>query len=314
MTEQHPSITATLPAILPSTNTRKTATIEWLAAPDGAKIGCRIWQGSENAPVAIYLHGIEGHSQWFENTALALNEQGITVYAPDRRGSGMNGGKRGHLENYNILFSDLESQLRYIKRQHRGQRLVMIANCWSAKLATIVAQSNYESTDHTLVSPLAGLVLSAPAIYTRVDFSLLTKLEIAMEYILGGNSRLKYWPVPLTTSMLTRNTDFLDFLDNDPLRLTKATTSFFVQTFFLAKKAKQAAKFIKIPVLILQGEDDLIVDTNKLENWYQQIASKDKSIHAFPGAAHSLDFDADWFKEYTYVLANWILTRGQLGV
>lgn len=236
MTEQHQSITTTLPAILPPTSSRKTATIEWLKTPDGGKVGCRIWQGNENAPVVIYLHGIEGHSQWFENTAFVLNEQGITVYAPDRRGSGMNGGLRGHLEDYNILFSDLEAQLRHIKRQHRGQRLIMIANCWSAKLAAVFAQSNYESTDHTLVPPLAGLIFNAPAIYTRVDFSLLTKLEIAMEYILGGKSRLKHWPIPLTTDMLTKNPDFLDFLNNDPLRLKKATTAFFAQTFFLTKK------------------------------------------------------------------------------
>jgi acylglycerol lipase len=313
LTEQRQSITTTLPSILPTTS-RKTPAIEWLKAPDGAKIGCRIWHGSENAPVVIYLHGIEGHGQWFENTASALNEQGITVYAPDRRGSGMNGNMRGHLESYRILLSDLESQVRYIKRQHRGQRLIMIANCWSAKLATVFAQSNYESTDHTLVPPLAGLILNAPAIYTRVDFSLLTKLEIAMEFIMGGNSRSKYWPIPLTTSMLTRNTDFLDFLDSDSLRLTKATTSFFAQTFFLTKRAQRSAKFIKIPVLILQGEDDLIVNTEKLEIWYQQIAAKDKSIHAFPGAAHSLDFDADWFKEYTHVLTDWILSKGQFGV
>ena len=195
------------------------------------RFGCRTWRGNDDAPVVIYLHGIEGHSQWFENTASILNEQGITIYAPDRRGSGMNGNLRGHLENYNILFSDLESQIRHIKRQHRGQRLILIANCWSAKLAAVFAQSNYESTDRTLVPPLAGLVFNAPAIYTRVDFSLLTKLQIAVAYLLGGSSRLKYWPVPLTTSMLTRNTDFLNYLDNDSLRLTKATTSFLFKHF-----------------------------------------------------------------------------------
>ncbi len=314
MTEQRNSISNILPAVIPPTNLRKSAQIEWLEAADGAKLGCRIWRGNEDAPVVIYLHGIEGHSQWFENTAAVLNENGITVYAPDRRGAGMNGGMRGHLDNYKVLLSDLESQTRYIKREHRGQRLIMIANCWSAKLAALFAQSNYESTNKTLVTPLAGLILIAPAIYTRIDFSLITKLEIAMEYMLGGRYRLKYWPIPITTAMLTKNPIFAEFLEKDSLRITKATTSFFVQTFFLTKKAQQSAKFIKIPVLVLQGQDDLIVNTNKLEGWYQQITSKDKSIHNFPGAAHSLDFDAEWFKEYTHELTNWIMTRGQLGV
>ncbi len=313
MTESRSNVTTALPAISTVTN-RTGPTIEWLKAADGGKLGCRVWTGSTESPVVIYLHGIEGHSQWFENTASALNERGITVYAPDRRGSGMNGNLRGHLEDYKILLSDLESQIRYIRKQHQGQRIILIANCWSAKLGAIFAQSNYQSSDGALIAPLAGLILTGPAIHTRIDFPLSIKLQIAIGYILKSHALLRYWPIPLSTTMLTTNKDFIAFLESDPLRLTKATTSFFAQTFFLTKKAQQAAKFIKIPILILQGEEDLIVDIQKLENWYEQIVSTDKAIHAFPGASHSLDFDADWFKEYTHVLADWILAKGQLGI
>jgi acylglycerol lipase len=315
LTDQQTALTLCLPAIeIQSSNTRRAPTIEWLKAPDGSKLGCRVWQGNENAPVVIHLHGIEGHSQWFENTASVLNENGITVYAPDRRGSGMNSNLRGHLDNYSILFADLESQIRYIRRKHRGQRVIMIANCWSAKLASIFSQSTYESTDHALIPPFAGLILTGPAIYTHVDFPFLTKLQIAFSWLLGNQTLKKYWPIPITTNMLTNDPGFIKFIENDTARLTKATTSFFVQTFFLSKKAQQAAKFIKMPVLILQGEDDQIVDIEKLEVWYEQIASTDKAIHAFPGASHSLDFDRTWFKEYTHLLCDWILTKGQLGI
>lgn len=160
---------------------------------------------------------------------------------------------------------------------------------------------------------MAGLVFTGPAIYTRVDFPLITKAQIAFDFLLKGHFLLRYWRVPLTTSMLTNNKDFIEFLENDPLRLTRATSSFFAQTFFLTKRAQQAAKSINIPVLILQGEDDTIVDTEKLETWYEQISSKDKEIHAFPGASHSLDFDADWFKQYSHTLVEWILRKGQFG-
>ncbi len=315
MTEHQTSLPQSLPAIeIQSAKDRKTPTIEWLKSSDGARLGCRVWIGSEDAPVVIHLHGIEGHSQWFENTASSLNENGITVYAPDRRGSGMNGNLRGHLDNYNILLSDLEYQIQHIRRQHRGQRVILIANCWSAKIATIFAQSNYQNTDHTLIPPLAGLILTGPAIYTKADFPLITKLQIAFSWLLGSHALQKYWSIPLKTSMFTNDPDFINFIDNDPLHLTKATTSFFVQTFLLSRKAQQAAKFIKMPLLILQGEDDQIVDVTKLENWFEQVSSTDKALQVFPGAAHSLDFDRTWFKEYTHTLCNWILKRGQLGI
>ncbi len=311
MTNRHSS-TISLPTI--GQHTRQPCSVEWLKVPDGAKLGYRVWQGVQTAPVVIYLHGIEGHSQWFENTADVLNESGITVYAPDRRGSGMNGNARGHLEDYNTLLADLESQIKHVRRQHRGQKVILIANCWSAKIAALFAQSNYQSTDKSIIAPLAGLVLTGPAIYTRADFSLLTKVNMAFGRLLGGKYLLNYWPIPITTAMLTDDPEFTQFINDDPLRITKATTSFFIQTFLATRKAQQAAKLIKIPVLILLGENDQIIDANKLEGWYEQLASTDKEIHAFPGASHSLDFDKAWFKEYTHNLVSWILSRGQFGI
>jgi acylglycerol lipase len=288
---------------------RRPVTIEWLKAPDGAKLGYRLWQGSNDAPVVLYLHGIEGHSQWFENTASALNERGLTVYAPDRRGCGMNGQSRGHISNYRTLLADLESQLRQIRRQHSGKSVFLIANCWSAKLAAILAQVNYKSTDQSLLPPFAGLILTSPAIYTRIDFPLPTKLKIAFSWLRGNKGQMQIWPIPLTTTMLTDNPDYLDYLQKDPLRLTDVTTSFLVQTFLLSLKAKEVAKNITIPTLILQAGVDEIVNIQKLENWYEKIPAADKAMRVFPEVCHSLDFDSAWFKEYTHMLSEWILAR-----
>jgi len=290
---------------------KRPANIEWLKASDGAKLGYRFWQGSNDSPVVLYLHGIEGHSQWFENTASVLNERGLTVYAPDRRGCGMNGQSRGHIRNYRILLADLESQLRLIRRQHRGNPVFLMANCWSAKLAAILAQVDYKSTDLSLLPPFAGLILTSPAIYTRIDLSLPTKLKIAFSWLRGAQGQMQLWPIPLTTTMLTNNPDYLDYLQKDPLRLTNVTTSFLVQTFLLSLKAKEVAKNIKIPTLILQAGVDEIVNIEKLENWYEEIPAADKAMRVFPEVDHSLDFDRAWFKEYTHMLCQWIAGRAQ---
>ncbi len=82
-----------------------------------------------------------------------------------------------------------------------------------------------------------------------------------------------------------------------------------VQTFFLTLHARQIAKNIKTPTLVLQAGTDEIVDIEKLENWYEKIAATDKAIHVFPEVAHSLDFDRTWFKEYTHMLSSWIAAR-----
>jgi acylglycerol lipase len=288
---------------------KRPAEIDWLKASDGLKLGYRFWQGRINSPVVLHLHGVEGHSQWFENTATVLNERGFTIYAPDRRGCGMNTQARGHIRNYYVWLSDLEMTILYIKRQHQHSPIFLMANCWGAKLAAILAQANYRCDDQNQLPPLAGLILTCPAIYTHIDFPLLTKIQIAFAYWQGKDQQMKRWPIPLTTSMLTNNPEYIDYLEKDPLRLTSATATFFMQTFFLTLKSRQVAKNIKTPTLILQAGLDEIVDIQKLENWYEQIDASQKSLHVFPESSHSLDFDRIWFKEYTHMLSEWIIGR-----
>jgi len=285
---------------------KRPPAIDWLKASDGTKLGYRFWKGDPASPVVLYLHGIEGHSQWFENTATVLNKNGFTIYAPDRRGCGMNAQSRGHVANYQVLLDDLEIMLRHIEHHNANNALFLIANCWAAKLAVIMAQTEFTGEENPL-PPITGLILTSPAIYTYVDFPLATKLQIALAWLTGKQQ--KTWPIPLTTSMLTNNPEYLDYLQKDPLRLTSATASFFVQTFFLSMQAREIAKNIKIPTLILQGGVDEIVDIEKLEDWYEKIATADKAIHVFPEASHTLDFDRTWFKEYTHMLSSWTKSK-----
>jgi acylglycerol lipase len=308
LSEAQTNITVPLPACSLGTKARPPV-IDWFKVVDGGRIGYRFWNGEPEAPVIVYLHGIEGHSQWFEYTATILNERGMTIYAPDRRGSGMNEQMRGHVRNYKTFLADIEALLRHIRRQHRGNPVFLIANCWSAKLAALLAQIDYKNEDGSLLRPFAGVILTSPAIYTYIDYSFLDKLKIGFYWLCGWQRQTKLWPIPLTTTMLTNNPDYLDYLQKDPLRLTEVTTSFLMQTFFLTLKAKDSGQNIKAPVLILQSGADEIVNIEKSEAWFGKIASTDKSMHIFPEASHSLDFDRVWFKEYTHMLINWIAAR-----
>lgn len=287
----------------------KRPVIEWFRSQDGVQLGYRLWQGKAGAPVVLYLHGIEGHSQWFEKTAGVLNDRGITVYAADRRGSGMNPRERGHLSRDRVFLSDIEALLRKLSAQHLGCPIVLIGSCWAAKAAAILARKDYKPVDPAFTTSLAGLILICPAIYTKVDLTLITKLKIAW-YLLESSDRLmQYWPLPLSAAMYTNEPEYLQFLERDPLRLKEVTASFLIATLFLSWRARRACKSITLPVLIVQSGADQIVDTQRVEQWYRTIASENKTMRIFPDAFHSIDFDKAWFKEYTHLLSEWLLAR-----
>ncbi|MBK9771189.1 MAG: alpha/beta fold hydrolase [Candidatus Obscuribacter sp.] len=224
---------AGVPVILPEMTS--------LRMSDGVELAVRLWKGKSGLPVVLYLHGIEGHSQWFENTASVLNQKGITVYAPDRRGAGLNPRDRGNLSSYKTYLGDLEMIIRKLAFDFVGHPIVLIGNCWGAKAASVITQKDYKPVASGEINlPIAGLALTSPAIFTKIDFGASTKMQIAYTSFLGGdNASHRKWPIPLEVNMFTDNPTFQGYLKRDPLRLTEATASFFVESYKLGKLAKK---------------------------------------------------------------------------
>ncbi|MGH7194339.1 MAG: alpha/beta hydrolase, partial [Candidatus Saccharimonadales bacterium] len=107
-----------------------SSVMQEIVTSDGIAHPVRVWGTQSGAPIALYLHGIEGHSQWFADTALALNKQGIAVYAPDRRGAGLSRQPSGHIGSYKRLVDDVGEIVQEIVRRHPGSAIFLIGNCW----------------------------------------------------------------------------------------------------------------------------------------------------------------------------------------
>lgn len=275
----------------------------------GSDIHLRKFLAPGQGPVALYLHGIEGHSLWFANTAQHLNNSGISVYAPDRRGAGLNFCQRGHVENQGELLLDVEFFLKLVEERHPHQPIFLIGNCWGAKAAAIIASDKYKWTTTGAPPSLAGLILICPAIKTKPDLALSDKLSIALALVTGRSALQKQLPIPLTCSMFTDNPVFLTYIDSDPFRLTDASKAFYFASFMLSIRSAGIAPSIKISTLILQSGNDAIVDVQGIETWFSRIGHDDKEFKKYPGAAHSMDFDKRQFAEYASDLSNWIVAH-----
>ncbi|MBX9878950.1 MAG: lysophospholipase [Candidatus Obscuribacterales bacterium] len=273
-------------------------TISSYQATDGTTLSYRYWAGRPGRPVLVQLHGIEGHSEWLEPTANILNDEGMTIYAPDRRGSGLNKENRGHFTSNKQLLSDVQEML-YIASKEDGP-LFLVGNCWGAKPAVVLI-SQWQQGKVELPN-ISGLILTSPALVTKADLTFPQKIKVAFEWIFGIKSPIA---IPLTPEMLTDNKPYLDYIISDPNRLTEATAAFFAQTFFLTETAKRQASKISLPLLVMQAGRDDIVDTAAIEKWFSQASSTDKTYKNFSWMAHSLDFDVK-ADEYLDLLINWI--------
>lgn len=263
-----------------------------LVSADACEQHYRVWPAAEARAAIVYVHGIEGHSAWIEPTAAPLNRAGFSLYAFDRRGAGASGGPRGHLQSASIIVDDIVSAVTSLRAKHG--RLFLMANCWGAKAAVVAAC--------LAGSRLSGLILTSPALAVKVDLPLPVKLAIGWAWLTRSPAR---FDLPLTAEMFTDNPGYLRFIEEDPLRLTAATASFFVESMKLESLAWAKAPALGTPLLVLQAGRDSIVDAEGVRRWFARAGSADKSLRVFAESAHSLDFD-EHPEPYRQTLIGWL--------
>lgn len=104
--------------------------------------------------VIVCLHGIQTHSAWFGPLAAELNRRGWTVFAPDRRGSGLNADLpfyRGHTTGSEELLDDLHGQMKLAAAMARGRPVILLGTSWGSNLASDYVASTREPKANGLV-------------------------------------------------------------------------------------------------------------------------------------------------------------------
>jgi alpha-beta hydrolase superfamily lysophospholipase len=269
-------------------------------ASDGVELHYLRWSGGPSPPwaVLIFLHGIASHGGWFAETAADLEALGVAVYAPDRRGSGRSGGPRGHLDRYERALDDLDEVLALVTAEHPGTPVFLAASSWAAKLGVVYAGLR--------PGPLAGLLLLGPGLLPTVSLSRARQLAVVAGHLVAPTARL---PIPLTPELYTTSPRYRDAIRADRLRLLTATTRFFWETLRLDRRRRHAAAAaLGLPLLLLQGEHDAMMDVAGTRDWFSRLGAEDKTYRAYPGAGHTLDFEPDR-RRYLADMVGWLADR-----
>jgi alpha-beta hydrolase superfamily lysophospholipase len=271
----------------------------FLMAGDGVQLHCLHWRSRQSPPsaVLIFLHGIASHAGWFGETAADLNQHGVEVYGPDRRGSGRSGGPRGHLDRYEQALDDVEQLIRLVAAEHPGTPVFLAASSWAAKLAVVYVARRPAS--------LSGLLLLGPGLTAEVKLSPARQVQVVVGHLVAP---MAYLPIPLTPELYTANPPYLDFIRADPLRRLEATTQFFWETARLDRQRRRAAAGLTLPLLLLQGEADQMIDVPATRRWFDRLGVGDKTYRAYAGAGHTLDFEPDR-AQYLADLQGWLSVR-----
>ena len=251
-------------------------------ARDGSTLGYIAYTTPDASTALVYLHGIESHAGWFAQAATLLQGHGYDVFNLDRRGSGINRENRGytsgHIDRYQILLDDIHDFITPLRARYRHVFLVGLS--WGGKLATAYELEYPDDVD--------GLVLITPGIKALVDVSLLTKLKIVLFAQLSPQSPIAS---PIAPEMFTTTPRYLDYITDDPSRLTHATARFYWQSSRLDSYLSSHIAALDRPTLLFLAGQDRIIDNDGVLGMLNRGNTNKLTIINYPEQTHSVQFD-----------------------
>lgn len=237
--------------------------------------------------VILYLHGIQSHSGWYTQSCQMLAESGYTVYAPDRRGCGLNRQDRGHIQHYEDLIADIDAFLARIRADYPNLPVFLMGVSWGGKLALL-----YETMRPGQVN---GLILSTPGVKAKVNLSLWDRMRV-FYYSWRRREVQPEIPIPIeSSSMFTDDQRWQNWIEQDPLTLRKATARFYWENNKMDKQIRRNARNAQAPILLLLAGRDEIIDNEKtirfMGDKLPEAENDTLKIIEYPPGRHTLEFE-----------------------
>jgi acylglycerol lipase len=247
-----------------------------VTARDGLTLLTRHWAADPARATVVLVHGLAEHSGRYEHVGAFLAERGYDTHGFDLRGHGGSGGRRVDVRRFDDFLDDIE--LIITGARTPGRPLVLYGHSLGGLLATSYAESDRPQPDL--------LVLSAPAL----DANLSGFLE-GMLQVLGRFAPLMRVGSPVEGEQLSRDPEVGRRYFADPLVSTKGTARFGRITLRAMKAATAGIGAIRVPTLVIHGEDDPLVPVATTAP-LGDLPGCERIV--FPGLRHETHNEPEW--------------------
>jgi len=249
-----------------------------LTGPRGSHLYYQYWL-PDGAPKAVLLvvHGLGEHSGRYANLVNYFVPRGYAVYALDHFGHGKSEGPREYVERFSDFTLPLKTYFDQVRGWQNGQPIFLVGHSLGALIS-----ANY-LLEHQ--ADFTGAVLSGPAV----------KVPDATSPLLLASGRMlsallpKLGVLPLDSSGVSRDPAVVRAYVDDPLVFTGKTSARLGAEMVAAiGRVRAGWGSITLPVLILQGGADRIVDPAGAQQFYAAVTSPDKTLKVYPGLYHEV--------------------------
>lgn len=275
-------------------------------AGSGPEIAWKTWTpDGEPTAVVVLAHGAGEHMGRYEHLVAALTASDIALHALDHRGHGTSDGPRGVVDRLTNAADDVAHLVDEAAAAHPNLPVFLLGHSMGGTIALVQALDR--------PAPLAGLILSAPALTlgsgplplrllarTRVVPLLLSALRPELGMLQLDPQGISSDPA----AVAEYEADPLVFHGPLPARTTVEIAEFILGPF------RQRTGELRLPFLAMHGMDDPITPCAAAETAYALAGSADKTLKRYPGAFHELFNEVPELRELALAeLVDWIRAR-----
>jgi alpha-beta hydrolase superfamily lysophospholipase len=260
----------------------------------GSSVQYRVWPCPKPKAILLLIHGLGAHTERWNFLAEYFKKQRFASYALALQGFDETPGIRGHIHSFQEYYSAIQALTSLIQKKHPRLPLILIGESMGGLIALRMVEqhpSHYHS-----------LIVFSPAIQSAMTFPLSSYLKVVTGAIFKPTLPI---PQPFTAAMCTQDEKYLKVMEKDPRELRIASVKLLLGILGEQTKVKQESSTLQKPLLIQCSGQDQLVKTSATQDFFNHLATKDKTLIIYPEMKHALSIEKNRLRVFKDMQA-WI--------
>jgi len=223
----------------------------------------------------VTLHGLGEHLGKYDLWAAHAARRGFNVMLYDQRGHGRTPGRRGNYR-FDALVEDLDRFVSVTADRYPGSPIFLLGHSLGALVVLRYAAGDIHPA-------VRGTILSGPPIVIS------SRVPEWYRWTVRTLARVAPWfPLRRRTAVHTRDAQRAATFARDPLGHRNVTARALVDTAHAIEAVRGAPEMVRLPLLVLLGDADTVVDVTQTIAFFEKVGSTDVTVGRHPGALHEM--------------------------